>query len=119
LTGLFGLALFPRSGPPASAQPPAEPERPAVKKEGNPAPGPREPGEIVIQGKVVDPEDRPVPGARIYSYGVRHIEEGGGTLLERATSKADGTFRCSFRKAAPGEDQPVHFLVAVAPGFGP
>src|SRR5262249_15919234 len=75
--------------------------------------------EIEIKGKVVDPDDRPVPGARVYSYLASRIEEGGGLALEQATCEADGTFRCSFRKPPPRTDKGGNLLVAAAPGFGP
>ena len=80
--------------------------------------------QVVFQGRVVDPEGKPCPGARIY-FGYYWETHDDKPAALRATSGPDGRFRFSVEKALfdhirnrGPEPWNEARLLAVAPGFG-
>jgi hypothetical protein len=80
--------------------------------------------QIMFQGRVVDPEGKPYPGARIL-FGYYYETADGTPAAPRATSGPDGRFRFSVDKAFFNHIQNRDVepwnearLLAVAPSFG-
>jgi RNA polymerase sigma factor (sigma-70 family) len=82
---------------------------------------------VSIVGRVLDPDGKPVPAAKIY---VRHshwfgLGEEGRAVEQPASSGPDGRFRIDLdlsKSDAPvGDGPPWHaaMIAAIAPGFGP
>jgi RNA polymerase sigma factor (sigma-70 family) len=125
-------ALIPRGEEPPKAAPAAVAQAPA------PVPRPEgetdpldETGIFPVQGRVFDPDGKPVAGAAIYVW---HYTEHGwdpsdpithGQRGRVAVSDADGRFHFKLDKASsdwPYSDGPTWhgaLIAAVAPGFGP
>jgi RNA polymerase sigma factor (sigma-70 family) len=123
LGGAFsGTAVWTqRSGADATPAKPA----PAAKTAGS-APKPAEAkaaeAKTNYQGRVVSPEGKPVPKARVvfvrgsYTSGGTYV----GTHAARATTGADGRFHLAVGPPAEGEERTsVGVLLATAPDYGP
>ncbi len=100
----------------AAADPPAAPHQVRADQ---PKPQPREAQPtIAVQGRVLDPDGKPVAGAKLYlATGIRHRQ----TASEQATSGADGRFRLTVRKSETEEDSPDESppqLMAITKGHG-
>ena len=127
--GLAAGHLIPAG--PARADDPARPaSRPAAAapRPAPTAPKPAAEGMLAISGRVLDPDGKPFPRARIYAY--RPDPRDGealfapGSPAPDATSDADGRYR--FETPDPGfqtlQTQATWThptIVALAPGFGP
>ncbi len=97
----------PEKTEPGAAQRPAKDQpAPAVKPE------PEKP--IALRGKVVDPDDRPVSGAKIDAF--RWNVAGGRRQVQ---TDADGKFTFELPARRPDEETWGGRLFAVAPGFAP
>jgi RNA polymerase sigma factor (sigma-70 family) len=105
--GLFARqALAAREAPP-EAPPPAE----AAKDETRDAVG--------VAGRVLDPDGKPVAGAKLY---LNHAGPKEKQRPVRATTGADGRFTFTFQRPAPSSSAfggPWFQVIAVADGFGP
>jgi RNA polymerase sigma factor (sigma-70 family) len=113
----LGFPTAPKGDPPPQKEMPA---KPAAKTEAPTDEGPK--GErIAFAGRVVDPDGRPVKGAKVYLL-VPDVVVGGvrPAWAERATTDAAGRFRFDQPAAGPPEFwQGIQSqLVAVADGFG-
>jgi RNA polymerase sigma factor (sigma-70 family) len=110
----FGSLAAPKGTPLTEATPKVEP----------PAPTPREKKEkaqqLVLRGRVVDPDGKPVKGARLYSP---HLlkdppeTDDDVTVVQRGVTCADGRFRVTI----PPSDARLDWgasLVAAADGYG-
>ncbi|MBI1914177.1 MAG: sigma-70 family RNA polymerase sigma factor [Planctomycetes bacterium] len=116
-----GLTVLGRPAPTSKDPPPAKTDRPATGTKLEPAKGQKD-GSLEVGGRVLDPEDKPVEGARIYLLDQTVSERAPAV---RATSAAEGRFRFTV----PPKENPLHggvyqpwryvFVVAMAKGFGP
>jgi RNA polymerase sigma factor (sigma-70 family) len=80
---------------------------------------------VPVTGQVLDPDGKPLPGARIYAY-VSYVLSGPGQEARhvRATTAADGRFRFTLDRAAFDRMEPDTAwdqvtVVAAASGYGP
>ncbi|MHC4937633.1 MAG: carboxypeptidase regulatory-like domain-containing protein [Planctomycetota bacterium] len=76
----------------------------------------------VLEGKVVDREDKPVPGARVYLHRIKYAEghKPSGRTRWRNLTVADENGKFSFENVLPGQVAVVAFDKNSAPGeFGP
>jgi RNA polymerase sigma factor (sigma-70 family) len=119
--GAFGV-LWHRA---AAADPPAPAQTQADKpqtREDRPSPGTQpKPGAdaaIEVRGQVLDPEGKPVPGAKLYLAG---SGPGGPGPFPQATSGPDGRFRLAVPKSrleTAAADKSPPQVMAVAEGLG-
>jgi RNA polymerase sigma factor (sigma-70 family) len=100
-------AAHEREGPPAAAAPAGE------KKTKGPA---KEKGAATFAGRVLDPDGRPVRGARVYL--TVHDASVKGTPKARAVTGATGRFHFTAPRADK-DSKSVTSLFATADGFGP
>ncbi len=98
--------------PPTAADPPAKSSMPAAAD--RPAPAPEAERALTFSGKVVEPDGKPVAGARVVAYST--FPEPGDTPIEVARTAGDGTFRCSLKPPEEAKSE-TRTLVARAPGF--
>jgi RNA polymerase sigma factor (sigma-70 family) len=73
---------------------------------------------VAVQGRVLDPDGKPLPGAKLYLNTFNPKEP---TYPVRATSGADGRFDFNFSRSELNRtytDNPVGQVAAVAEGFG-
>ncbi len=117
-----GLA---RSGPPTPTAPDVPRARPALAA-ADPVPAADPNGTVAYSGRVLDPEGRPYPGARVYLDYFRVAWTPSITYppspRSLATSGPDGRFRFAVAKSAfPPWFEPWRraSVVAVGDGFGP
>jgi RNA polymerase sigma factor (sigma-70 family) len=122
LVALVGVALVSialASGRPPAVSPPGEKagEAKADKVDpGSKAPGGKEQRQIVV-GRVLDPEGKPLSGARLYTPKVKRNPPESLEDLEVTrvgTTGSDGAFRVALERFAA----PRHYLIAWADGFG-
>ncbi|HTU90975.1 MAG TPA: sigma-70 family RNA polymerase sigma factor [Gemmataceae bacterium] len=90
------------------APPSAAPEPPAVPKEA------KTKESVVIRGRVLDPDGKPVKGARLFSP---HFRKDDSTVVQRDVTDAEGRFRFELPSAdaRPGQNRS---LIAAANGYG-
>jgi RNA polymerase sigma factor (sigma-70 family) len=107
---------------PVGAQtPPAD--RPAPKETDRP-PDPLAPAMVEVSGRVVDPDGKPVPGARV-TYQQERIHDDSRQMLPPPSSgetDRDGRFRfkaAMFERPSTSGQEPIGMLSATAPGFAP
>lgn len=93
---------------PAAAQPARQILRTVKRAED------RKPAEIRVRGRVLDPEGRPVKGAKLFLAPRTDVAQKGRRQL--AVSDEAGKFEAALRRADPGEDM---ILVATAAGLAP
>jgi protocatechuate 3,4-dioxygenase beta subunit len=113
----------PNSGPAGSAQPPRKgSQSAAAEKAGQQRPAsarPRAEHPVVVSGRVLGPDGKPVAGARLYWLRVKGEprSEEDIEFLQRGTSDAQGRFRLELPPSdvRPGFNPP---LVAAADGYG-
>ncbi len=104
---------------PRVGKPPGEPHSKTARTE------PRLPeGRMTVVGRVLDPEGRPVPDARLAALADRPTQFGDindgrhrDDLLGTASADADGRFTLAFPAIAAGR-VPYLFLLVAAPGRG-
>jgi RNA polymerase sigma factor (sigma-70 family) len=104
--------------PPAAAQPAAKEEGKKARPRTSPSAKDRT---VAVSGRVLDPDAKPMAGAKIY-YCLPHPGREAGEV--RATSDADGRFRFELPRPSLDkleQDTPWGRLMvaAVAPGYGP
>jgi RNA polymerase sigma factor (sigma-70 family) len=124
MTGIGLLTASVLSGKPAAVQQPDAPKTspPAEVQKKQPATTKAEAAEAVaISGCVLDPDGKPVAGAKIYR--AYNLDQGNGLLPPaalRTTSGPDGRFRFTLSKSelAPDRRDALQ-VVAVATGYGP
>jgi RNA polymerase sigma factor (sigma-70 family) len=101
----------------AAAADPAAPAQCQVEKP-NPQPGSEAEGTIEVRGRVLDPEGKPVAGAKLY---LAQSTPDGPVPSEQATSGMDGGFRFAFSGSEPEkstEEKLPSQVMAVAEGHG-
>jgi hypothetical protein len=112
-----GLRLHRGAGAAAAqapqAAPAAEKARPAAKQP--PAPPPAKEGEVEVRGRVLDPEGRPLAGARLILLPVAPDAAKAAKPTFAAKTDGDGHFTLSVRRENMVANRD---LVAVADGFG-
>ncbi len=113
LSGAAVLAVGGAGLPSTSAEPPAKGQTPA--RPARPVPAAKADAARTISGRVVDPDDKPVAGARLLLCWMAPPEK--RTPVEVATTAADGTFRCAIEPPEEGVLE-NRSLIARAPGFG-
>jgi RNA polymerase sigma factor (sigma-70 family) len=100
--GLFVGAMASRAPEPVNAMPPAPPDKIAEPVKAAP--------EIIVRGKVVGPDSKPIDGAKLY-FDPKQVA---------ATSDRDGAFRVNVPADAPRDRQTAGIvLFARADGYGP
>jgi RNA polymerase sigma factor (sigma-70 family) len=96
--------------PAAQLTAPAEPAAPPEKKDGVAEATDKDKDAVTLQGQVLDPDGKPVAGAKLYLLGGNGKDSAAGKV--RATADQDGHFRLTAsREQAP--------LITVADGYGP
>lgn len=119
-----GAALLSTDGPadnPKAAMPapPARRDAPAPAVAAAPAPEPS--GTVPVSGRVVDPDGKPIPGARVDVIAVNRRRAGDVDVYRRftrlgsGTSRADGTFGFDVPRTSSSRIEQL-FVMAVAPG---
>lgn len=111
--GLLGGGAW-LAAKPRPADPPKEPEKPQAEK---PAESPHS---RVVKGRIVDPDGKPVAGARLYRPTLKVEQPRSLDELEMpqcGTSGKDGEFRVELPANEKGRDLPIPILV-IADGFG-
>jgi RNA polymerase sigma factor (sigma-70 family) len=111
-------------GTPGLVTPAEEPPAHSAPKAESPAPAPRDkkekPQPLVLRGRVLDPDGRPVQGARLYSP---HLlkdppdTDDDITVVQRGVTGADGLFHVTIPPADARLDWGAS-LVAAADGYG-
>jgi len=103
-----------------------EPKKTTAAPQTRPAAEPKgsKPGRMIVVGRVLDPQGKPVPNATIMVYAALKQPGRGGWIAWMSPS-AIGQARCEdsgrFQLDAPRTSSSIHFqvgAVAVAPGFG-
>jgi protocatechuate 3,4-dioxygenase beta subunit len=88
-------------------------EKPPVAT--SPAPLPATPEQtLVVRGRVVGPDDKPMSGAKVYVSTYTDKEKTDPSV--RAQTGADGRFRFTIRRE---EAEVEKMIAAIAPGYGP
>lgn len=119
VTGAGLLTRQALAGKPAiGQQPTVSPKSPERKNAALVDEAPRAKGNdvesIVIDGRVLDPEDKPFQGAKLYLW--TNAAKKSADLVERATTREDGRFHFTVSKTDLRRDAKV---VATAKGYGP
>jgi hypothetical protein len=82
-----------------------------------PAPAREEPAGATVTGRVVDPEGKPVPNARVAMLGLNiALSPPRHEVLAQTTTGPDGTFPFEWPRYEISRDYSLHFI-ANAPGF--
>jgi RNA polymerase sigma factor (sigma-70 family) len=102
------------AAPPAAEQPAASAARKAEKPAADKAPTKKD-GEITVSGRVLDPDGKPVAGARLWMPNALWGDAEKGSVVEQKSDK-DGRFHFSIDplKLVRGRS-----LIATADGYGP
>src|SRR5262249_28417207 len=102
--------------PPGAACDGPKPERPQPAD----APAAKEAeGRITVGGQVIDPDGKPLAGAKLYLGGLAAMKEAAYPV--RATSGGDGRFTFTFATSeldTTREDDPAYQVLAIAEGYG-
>ncbi len=115
--GFVGLGMMPR--PPAAARGAQPPEALRAAAASQPKTNKDDSAVIVLSGRVIDPTEKAVQGAKLYLLDSTAWRS---PMTVRATTTADGGFRFTAPReqlATVGSRWKHLSLVAAAPGYGP
>lgn len=123
LSLLSGMGLWACSGLTVSTPQRSASANPPDAKASAQRPAKADKDALILCGRVLGPDKKPIAGAKLYlAGGVRGQESGArkqsdAAVVQRGTTDADGRFRLELSRKEARFDRPVP-LLAVADGFG-
>jgi RNA polymerase sigma factor (sigma-70 family) len=115
--GTLARQVFAAGEPPAGTKTGDDQPRSVAANQAAKPSVPKDEPAVTFAGRVLDPDGKPVAGAKLYVAPASGYFRGQKPVPESATTGPDGRFRCSVPKARFGDYGA--FVVATAANFGP